>query len=190
MRKARSEVSIRACSIKHGENHVFVYIDIKVERRERRVGNDAEIILNYKIKLILILRRRLMSAIYILKTKCNQYRVIHAQTIDDLYWSWLPDADFSDLVPTRVVEYFGKCPYTRDANKANRIAIGLAQQQKVSTHDIRMVIIDRTWQGILQEAKKLARQEIDMLRQRDNDLFDVDLQIKNIRQAFACEMRR
>ena len=64
------------------------------------------------------------NGIYILKTK-DQYRVAHLCAIDNVTWSvidgdWCTDMDKrGKLVPTRVVEMWGNCKYTRNKNKKN-----------------------------------------------------------------------
>ena len=67
------------------------------------------------------------NGIYILKTK-DQYRVAHLCAIDNVTWSvidgdWCTDMNKKGkLVPTRVVEMWGNCKYTRNKNKAFEIA--------------------------------------------------------------------
>lgn len=128
-----------------------------------------------------------MSTIYILKTKCNQYRVTHAQTIDNLYWSWLPNASFNDLVPTRVVESFGQCLYTRDANQANRVAVRLARSKGITGCDIHLIVADQTWRQMVKEARKLAVKEIDALLLKNKDLFNVHMQIASLQNILASK---
>ena len=63
------------------------------------------------------------NGIYILKTK-DQYRVTHTQAIENVYWEY--DSRYAyyinertnKLVPTRVVEYWGGCRYTRNPETA------------------------------------------------------------------------
>ena len=56
------------------------------------------------------------NGIYVLKLK-DQYRVIHAAAIDNLWWDFTKMSGSSDsLVPTRLVEYFeeSKKLFTKD----------------------------------------------------------------------------
>ena len=63
------------------------------------------------------------NGIYILKTK-DQYRVTHAQAIENIYWeydnkyAYYFNSANDKLVPTRVVEYWGDCKYTRSPEMA------------------------------------------------------------------------
>lgn len=62
------------------------------------------------------------NGIYILECK-DQYRVIHAQAIENLYWTFLDGMMSVDKpVSTRIVEMYGDSKYTRDINMARNIA--------------------------------------------------------------------
>lgn len=98
------------------------------------------------------------NGIYILKTK-DQYRVIHAQAIENLSWTPLKDYKYS-LVPTRLVEYYGKSRYTRNFETAMRVANAMARDTYILEYGIRTFEINMTWNRIVYEAKKLAPLEL------------------------------
>lgn len=106
------------------------------------------------------------NGIYILKTKDNQHRVIHTQAIENIYWSYIDD-DYKDRpVPTRIVEYFGECNYTYNQNIARDIAFSIAR--KIDTEfGIREIIINKTWNQIMNEAKQIGLRELEALRSKE-----------------------
>ena len=107
------------------------------------------------------------NGIYILKTK-DQYRVIHAMAIDNLWYSHINENN-NILVPTRILEYFGKSKYTRNFDVVSKIAFAMENRIRPLEYGIRTISIDKTWDEIVQEAKEYARLEIDAIRSRKND---------------------
>lgn len=103
------------------------------------------------------------NGIYILACK-DQYRVIHAMAIDNLYWSFLKHNNNTELVPTRIVEYFGKSKYTRDINKAREIAFNMEKKHPILEYGIRTINVNKTWKQIVREAKELAPKEIEDIK--------------------------
>jgi len=116
------------------------------------------------------------NGIYILACK-DQYRVIHAMTIDNLYWSFLKDNN-TELVPTRIVGYFGKSKYTRDINKAREIAFNMEKKHPILEYGIRTINVNKTWKQIVREAKELAPKEIEAIRTnfQTDGRWDYDIQ--------------
>lgn len=107
------------------------------------------------------------NGIYILKCK-DQYRVIHAQAIDNLWWTPL-NPNNQELVPTRLVEYYGNSRYTRDAEKAMQVATAIERKWKWTEYGIRTFTINKTWKQIVKEAKELAPKEIEILKTWNSD---------------------
>jgi hypothetical protein len=107
------------------------------------------------------------NGIYILKTRDNQYRVIHAQGIS-LNWSFLLFKNTDKLIPTRVIELFGQSRYTYNQNLARGIAFSMAE--KIYTeYGISEIPINKTWKQIVKEAKEFAPLEIEAINNHGND---------------------
>jgi hypothetical protein len=100
------------------------------------------------------------NGIYILKTK-DQYRVIYAQAIENLYWNPLDESSFDKLIPTRIVEYYGKSKYTHNKDIVRDIAFNMARKTPVLEYGVREIIIDKTWKQIVKEAKEQALLEME-----------------------------
>jgi hypothetical protein len=114
------------------------------------------------------------NGIYILKTK-DQYRVICAMAIDNLWFSHIYENN-KELVPTRIIEYFGKSRYTRNFDIASKIAFAMENKIKVLEYGISTISIDKTWDEIVKEAKEYAKLEIDAIRSREDDIrWDWDI---------------
>jgi len=102
------------------------------------------------------------NGIYILKTK-DQYRVIHAQAIENLYYSHINPYN-SELVPTRIIEYYGDCRHTRDFDKAMKIATVMERRSGYTEYGIKIFHVNKTWNQIVREAKSLALKEIERFK--------------------------
>jgi hypothetical protein len=111
------------------------------------------------------------NGIYILKTKDRQYRVIHAQAIENLYYNPLDESSFDELISTRIVWYFGKSEYTYDINMARNIAFNMARKTHVE-YGVNEIIVDKTWKQIVKEAKELALLEIEFIKKK-NDIHGI-----------------
>ncbi len=125
------------------------------------------------------------NGIYILKTK-DQYRVAHLQAIDNVSWSiidgnWQNEKETrGKCVPTRVIEMWGKCKYTRDENVAFKIAHKWASSLPICEYGVNVITYNKTWKHIVGDAKKYAQKEIDYIRKTgDEDRWDVE-QLKSI----------
>lgn len=108
------------------------------------------------------------NGIYILKTK-DQYRVAHLQAIDNVSWSII-DGDWQNndktrgmCVPTRVVEMWGDCKFTRDENKAFQIAHKWAGSLPICEYGVNVIIYNKTWKHILEDAQEYAKKEMDYM---------------------------
>ena len=95
------------------------------------------------------------NGIYILKTK-DQYRVAHLCAIDNVTWSvingdWNTDMNKrGKLVPTRVVEMWGNCKYTRNENKAFKIAHKWASSLPICEYGVNVITYNKTWKHIVE----------------------------------------
>ena len=102
------------------------------------------------------------NGIYILKTK-DQYRVAHLQAIDNVSWSiidgnWHNNKETREkCVPTRVVEMWGKCKYTRDENVALKIAHRWANSLSICEYGVNIITYNKTWKHIVEDAKKICK---------------------------------
>lgn len=110
------------------------------------------------------------NGIYILKTR-DQYRVAHLQAIDNVSWSII-DGNWQNkketrgkCVPTRVVEMWGKCKYTRDESIALKIAHNWASSLPICEYGVNIITYNKTWKHIVEDAKEYAKKEIEYLRQ-------------------------
>lgn len=108
------------------------------------------------------------NGIYILKTKDNQYRVIYASAIENLYWNPLDSNSYNKLIPTRIVELYGKSKYTYDKNLARDIAFNMARNTYLE-YGISEIVVDKTWRQIVKEAKEFAPLEIEAINNHGND---------------------
>ena len=115
------------------------------------------------------------NGIYILKTK-DQYRVIHAQAIDNLSWSLIKRDSQREMVPTRIVEYYGNSRYTRDAEIAQKVAFAMSRKYPVLEYGISILRINKTWNQIVKEAKELAPRELEVLKSRNDGRWDWDIE--------------
>jgi hypothetical protein len=107
------------------------------------------------------------NGIYILKMK-DQSRVGHFQAIENLWWSNLLLEMTSNIVSTRVMEYyFFLDPLTND--KAEERAFELEKDILeddfcyILEYGIQTISINKTWDELVKEAKILIKKEIKFL---------------------------
>ena len=108
------------------------------------------------------------NGVYILKTKEGQYRVITAQAIDNLNWSFIHFRS-EHYVPTRILEYFGNCRYTYNRDTALNIAQNIYNHLPVCEYGIQTIPINCTWNHIKHDSIDYARQEIKSLNDNNVD---------------------
>jgi len=102
------------------------------------------------------------NGIYILELK-DQARVIHAQAIDNLWWSNITRQIEDDFVPTRLVDYFSASePLSID--DARKKAFEMEPDYEILEYGISTFKLDKTWNDIVEEAKAIAQDEIDAIR--------------------------
>lgn len=115
------------------------------------------------------------NGIYILKTK-DSYRVIHAQAIENLFYTYLNNGSWKDdVVPTRAIEYYGDCRYTRDELVALKIANSMAKSETILEYGIKTITTNKSWRQIVKEAKELAVKEIECLKNKNKDHYEYDI---------------
>lgn len=113
------------------------------------------------------------NGIYILKTK-DQYRIIHAQAIENVYWehdnhyAYYSNCRTNMLVPSRVVEFWGSSKYTKDEAIALKVANAMLKNIErncgICEYGIRTFTYNKTWKHILEDAKEKAKIELDYLK--------------------------
>lgn len=122
------------------------------------------------------------NGIYILKCK-DQSRVLYTQCIENLWYSHLKDREdnFSELVPTRIIEYFGKgrtdiLTHEEAIQKAHRMYDDFMENDDygILEYGISTISINKTWDEILSEAKEMGIEEIRKLISLDNWTFYID----------------
>ncbi len=124
------------------------------------------------------------NGIYILKTK-DQYRVAHLQAIDRIAWSFIDgnlqndEAARGRYVPTRVVEMWGNCKYTRDRNLAFAIAHKWAGSLPVCEYGVNVIVYNKMWKHIVNDAKKYAKKELEYLKKSGKNDWNVAI-LQNI----------
>lgn len=114
------------------------------------------------------------NGVYILETR-DQYRVIYAHAIENLWYSHINSYN-QELVPTRIVEYYSHCKYTRDKDLAFRIAKLIEKSNSYTEYGIKTFSTYKTWNQIVKEAKALASLEIEVIKKKNNNgKWDYDL---------------
>lgn len=114
------------------------------------------------------------NGIYILRTK-DQYRVAHLQAIDNILWSAMEGVrqggawEEDGYVPTRVVELWGDCSFTRDADQALDLAHMWEDRLGGCEYGVRVITCDKTWEQILEEAGDYAKEEIACIRKQGRE---------------------
>lgn len=122
------------------------------------------------------------NGIYILKCK-DQYRVIYAHAIENLWWTPLSPGN-DKFVSTRLVEYYGNSRYTRDAEIAMKVATAMEKNYGWTEYGIRTFPINKTWKQIVKEAKEIAPKEIEVLKNKNTDGM-WDYEIKKLEALIA-----
>jgi hypothetical protein len=126
------------------------------------------------------------NGIYILKTK-DQYRVVHAQAIDNLNWSFKNLSCDNDLVPTRIVEYFGNCDPIKNEGEAIKIAHELKKTTSYLEYGICTIAIDKTWKEIFGDARKYARLEIEAIKKNPAKIPFWEHSLSNLEKMLKVE---
>lgn len=81
------------------------------------------------------------------------------QAIDNVTWSVIDGDWYSNeetrgkLVPTRVVEMWGNCKFTRDEGKALSLAHKWASRLPICEYGVNVITYNKTWKQILKNAR-------------------------------------
>ena len=131
------------------------------------------------------------NGIYILKTR-DQYRVAHLQAIENVYWSVIDGEWQGKCVPTRVVEMWGNCKFTRDANKALDIAYRWATKLPICEYGVKVITYNKTWKRILEDAQEYAKQEISFIKnQHKEKLYEYEMnKLQNIADGYYLPKKK
>lgn len=85
------------------------------------------------------------NGVYILKTN-KEYRVIQTKAIENIF------DDLEEYIPEKVVEYFGKCKSTRNAEMAFKIAQKILKEVQLCEHGIKLLpFCEKSWEQITRE---------------------------------------
>lgn len=118
------------------------------------------------------------NGIYILETK-DSYRVTHAQAIENLFYSHIGFHSCEEIVPTRAIEIFGGCKFTRDKEKALKIAHDI-EQGMYTEYGVRIFSTYKSWKQMVNEAKDLAKKELKYLMENEREDSWRKYQIKKL----------
>lgn len=117
------------------------------------------------------------NGVYILKTK-DQYRVAHIQGIDNIYFSFI-DGDWRDIeskknkyVPTRVVEFWGMCNFTKSAKRAFEIANKIEKNLPICEYGVCVITYNKSWNEIIKDAERYAKKELKAFDERYKNTND------------------
>lgn len=83
------------------------------------------------------------NGVYILRTKDRQIRVAHSQAINGLF-------NYNgEYIPEKIELHFGKSKYTKDMDKAIKIAQNIKNKLPVCEYGIQVLPdCDKTWEEI------------------------------------------
>jgi hypothetical protein len=104
------------------------------------------------------------NGIYILKTKDGQFRVNEFSAVENLWWSFEKFDSVKEMVPTRILERYGHLRYTRDFEKAMKVANAIKKKCYILEYGIQILETNKTWNQIVREAKQLAPKEIESIK--------------------------
>lgn len=108
------------------------------------------------------------NGIYILQTK-DQYRVIETIAVENLWWDYEGLRTREDVVPTRLIEYYGDCKYTRDETTALKIAASMFRRTPMCEYGIKFIRCNKFWRNIVKEGKEHAAKELAYLQEHKRD---------------------
>lgn len=107
------------------------------------------------------------DGIYILHTKDNQYRVSHAQAIENIY-----DDSGKRYDPFEVVRTWCDCRYTRDRAKAYEIASKMDIYWHNTEYGIKEYEYSKTWKHLLEDAKNIARNKLNEIENLEENSWN------------------
>lgn len=118
------------------------------------------------------------NGIYILHT-ADQYRVVHTQAIDNLYWSHV-DGMMDAPVSARILEIFGKSRFTRSKKRALFIAYNMLEKLDRCEYGIQLINVDSSWDDIINEGLRCACQELKYLTQASPERLREISELENL----------
>jgi hypothetical protein len=124
------------------------------------------------------------NGVYILKTgfdQYNQFRVLRTQAIENLWWSIIDRCEKPEIVPTRIMEYFGDCRYTRNENIALKLASDM-ERKYPTEYGVRVIYINESYNKIKNKAKELAQKEIEFINNNLNKDGSWNFELKRLQK--------
>ena len=126
------------------------------------------------------------NTILILASK-NEYRLVHVQAADDLYFTWTGDPNTSEPVCARVFEFFSSCNPLKEKDKVLLEAQRLYEELDYVEYGIQSVATDKTFKEIVEQAIKDYDNEISSVRQMTHNLSfehrkDIVNELKNYKK--------
>lgn len=112
------------------------------------------------------------NGIYIMQFK-DQARVIYAQAIDNLYWSFQTFGSEQDFVPVRVYDYYRDVP-AMTLEEARAKAFELEAHHDYLEYGISSFSMDMTWDELRVKAKEQAALELAVVSGRNDGRWDYD----------------
>lgn len=108
------------------------------------------------------------NGIYLLEMK-DQWRVIHAQAIENLHWSNIDNDYADDYNSVRIVELYRKVTPMNEEEalkEAQRLYEEIMDDDfcPILEYGIVHLFVDKTWSEIIDEAKELIPQEIESIK--------------------------
>lgn len=130
------------------------------------------------------------NGVYILKCK-DQYRVAHLQAIENVFWSCIngswQDRKYTKgkLVPTRVVEMWGECKFTRNFETALSMANKWCSSLPICEYGVSIITYNKTWKHIVEDAKEYAVKEIQFLSEKEYMSGYEEYQIEKLKKLVS-----
>lgn len=113
------------------------------------------------------------NTILILKLK-DEYRVGHFQAVENLYWMW-HNQDSSEPVSVRLFEFFNNLDSIPDRSTALAKASNLYDNIGYVEYGIQTILVNKTWEDIVVEAKQQALKEIEyVLESTETENWDFE----------------
>lgn len=108
------------------------------------------------------------NGIYILRTK-DQYRVAYFQNAGYMYCSAITREYNDKIIPSRAVELWGDCKFTRREDIALHLAHKWAESLPVCRYGVNIVRFNNTWMKLLLDAQIYAEKEIEAIKNNNDE---------------------
>lgn len=110
------------------------------------------------------------NGIYVLATKGPEYRVTHAQGIENIYYDVSSGEQWENFIPEMTFEYFGECEVFTTEDAALRYAHRLAQEETVLEYGVcSLSHPDQEFQTFTEEQIEFYEAEVDAIVQRQRE---------------------